>query len=281
LKIGVFIFSTAYAMPIDQLAKALEERGFESLFLPEHTHIPVCRRSPWPGGAELPLHYKSTLDPFVALATAAAVTEKLRVGTGICLVSQRDPIITSKEVATLDLVSGGRAEFGIGAGWNAEEMENHGTVFEDRFKLMVDRTKAMQAIWTEDEAGYQGDFVQFDQLWSWPKPVQKPHPPILLGGESKYTLRRVVDFCDGWFPRPRGFRDPKARMAEFRQIADDAGRDFSTLSTTLFGAEPDNDYLKTCEEAGVDRALFALPSEGRETLLPLLDDFAQFIRGSE
>ncbi len=280
MKIGVFFFSTAYAMPIDELARALEERGFESLFLPEHTHIPTCRRSPWAGGAELPLHYKSTLDPFIALATAAAVTKKLRVGTGICLVSQRDPIITAKEVATLDLVSGGRAEFGIGAGWNAEEMENHGTVFEDRFKLMVDRTKAMQAIWTEEEASYQGDFVQFDKLWSWPKPVQKPHPPILLGGETKYTLKRVVDFCDGWFPRPRGFQDPKERMAEFRQIADDAGRDFKTLSTTLFGAEPDGDYLKTCEEAGVDRALFPLPSESSETLLPLLDDFSQLIQGS-
>jgi probable F420-dependent oxidoreductase len=280
MKIGVFIFSTAYAMPIDELAVAMEERGFDSLFLPEHTHIPACRRSPWPGGPELPLHYKSTLDPFVALATAAAVTKTLRLGTGICLVSQRDPIITAKEVATLDLVSGGRAEFGIGAGWNAEEMENHGTVFEDRFRLMVDRVKAMKVIWSEEEASYQGDFVQFDKLWSWPKPLQKPNPPILLGGETKYTLRRVVDFCDGWFPRPRGFQDPKARMAEFRQVAEDAGRDFRTLSTTLFGAEANGDYLKTCEEAGVDRVLFPLPSEGREKVLPLLDDFAQFIRGS-
>ncbi|MDH3663711.1 MAG: LLM class F420-dependent oxidoreductase [Alphaproteobacteria bacterium] len=277
MKIGVYFFSTAYAMPIDELARALEERGFESLFLPEHTHIPTSRRSPWPGGPELPLHYKSTLDPFVALATAAAVTKKLRVGTGICLLTQRDPIVTAKEVATLDLVSGGRVEFGIGAGWNAEEMENHGTVFEDRFKVMVDRAKAMQAIWTADEAAYQGDFVQFDNIWSWPKPVQKPHPPILLGGETKYTLRRVVDFCDGWFPRPRGFQDPEARMAEFRRIADEAGRDFNTLSTTLFGAEPDADHLKNCEDAGVDRALFQLPSEGRDVVLPLLDDLARFV----
>jgi len=280
VKIGVFFFSTAYAMPIDEVARALEERGFESLFLPEHTHIPTCRRSPWPGGPDLPRHYSSTLDPFIALATAAAVTTTLRLGTGICLLTERDPIVTAKEVATLDLVSGGRFEFGIGAGWNAEEMENHGTVFEDRFKVMVDRAKAMKAIWTEDEASYQGPFVQFEPIWSWPKPVQRPHPPILLGGETKYTLKRVVDFCDGWFPRPRGFQDPKARMAEFREIAAEAGRDFSTLSTTLFGAEADESYLKTCEEAGVDRALFALPSEGREVVLPLLDDFARFIPAS-
>lgn len=279
MKIGVYFFSTAYAMPIDALARALEERGFESLFLPEHTHIPTSRRSPWPGGAELPREYSNTLDPFVALATAAAVTKKLRVGTGICLLTQRDPIVTAKEVATLDLVSGGRFEFGIGAGWNAEEMEHHGTAFETRFKVMVERAKAMKAIWTEDEASYQGDFVQIDPIWSWPKPLQKPHPPILLGGETKYTLRRVVDFCDGWFPRPRGFQDPKARMAEFRQIADKAGRDFSTLSTTLFGATPDSDYLRVCEEAGVDRALFQLPSEGHEVILPRLDDLARFMPG--
>lgn len=279
MKIGVYFFSTAYAMPIDQLARALEERGFESLFLPEHTHIPTSRRSPWPGGPKLPREYSSTLDPFVALATAAAVTKKLRIGTGICLLTERDPIVTAKEVATLDLVSGGRVEFGIGAGWNAEEMENHGTVFEDRFKIMVDRAKAMQAIWTQDEASYDGPFVKFDPIWCWPKPLQKPHPPILLGGETKHTLRRVVDFCDGWFPRPRGFQDPKARMAEFRQVANEAGRDFSTLSTTLFGAEPDGDHLKTCEEAGVDRALFQLPSDGKDVVLTLLDELVRFVPG--
>ncbi len=279
MKIGVYFFSTDYAMPIDELARALEDRGFDSLFLPEHTHIPASRRTPWPGGGDLPRHYWSTLDPFVALATAAAVTKNLRVGTGICLVPQRDPIVTAKEVATLDLVSNGRAEFGIGAGWNEEEMANHGTKLDDRFKVMVDRTKAMKAIWTEDEASYDGPFAQFEKIWSFPKPVQKPHPPILLGGETRHTLKRVVDFCDGWFPRPRGFSDPKARMEEFRKIADEAGRDFSTLSTTLFGAEPDDAFLGTCEEAGVDRALFQLPSEGRNVVLPLLDELAGFIPG--
>ena len=262
MKIGVCFFSTAYAMPIDALAQALEERGFDSIFLPEHTHIPTSRRSPWPGGAELPREYSNTLDPFVALATAAAATKRLRVGTGICLLSQRDPIVTAKAVATLDLLSGGRFELGIGAGWNAEEIENHGTAFEERFKVIVDRAKAMKTIWTQDEASHDGPFVKFDPIWCWPKPLQKPHPPILLGGETKYTLKRVVDFCDGWFPRPRGFQDPEARMAEFRQVAEEAGRDFSTLSATLFGAPPDIDYLKACEAAGVDRTLFQLPSEG-------------------
>ena len=276
MKTGVYFFSTAYAMPIDELARALEERGFSSLFLPEHTHIPTSRRSPWPGGAELPREYSNTLDPFVALATAAAVTKNLRVGNGICLLTQRDPIITAKAVATLDLVSGGRVDFAMGAGWNAEEMENHGTVFEERFKVLEDRAKAIKTIWTEDEASHDGPFVKFDPIWCWPKPVQNPHPPMLLGGETKYTLKRVVDFCDGWFPRPRGFQDPQARMAEFRQVADEAGRDFATLSTTVFGAPPDDDYLEACKQAGVDRVLFQLPSEGREVLLPKLDELTRF-----
>ena len=208
MKIGFYYFATDYSMPIVEVARALEERGFESLFVPEHTHIPVSRRTPWPGGAELPRPYSHTLDPFVGLAAAAAVTSSLRLGTGICLLTERDPIVTAKEVATLDLVSNGRFEFGIGAGWNVEEMENHGTAFETRFRVMVDRAKAMQAIWTQEEAAYDGEFTRFEPIWSWPKPVQKPHPPILLGGESKHTLRRVMEFCDGWFPRGRGFGGP-------------------------------------------------------------------------
>src|SRR5262245_15820494 len=183
---GVLMFPTAYAIPPNRLAAAAEARGFESLFFPEHTHIPASRRTPWPGGAELPREYSHTLDPFVGLAAAAAATRTLRLGTGICLLTERDPIVTAKEVATLDLISGGRFEFGIGAGWNVEEMANHGTAFDTRFRVMVDRAKAMQAIWTEDEAAYHGEFTSFEPIWSWPKPVQKPHPPILLGGETKY-----------------------------------------------------------------------------------------------
>ncbi|HCF73762.1 MAG TPA: LLM class F420-dependent oxidoreductase, partial [Gammaproteobacteria bacterium] len=177
MKIGVFIFSTEYSIRIVDLARALEERGFESLFVPEHTHIPLSRRTPFPGGEPLPREYSNTLDPFVDLTAAAVVTRTLRVGTGICLVSQRDPIVTAKAVASLDLISEGRFEFGIGAGWNQDELENHGTRYEDRFRVMVDRVKAMQAIWTGEEASYDGAFTHFEPTWSWPKPVQKPYPP--------------------------------------------------------------------------------------------------------
>jgi probable F420-dependent oxidoreductase len=278
MKIGFFFFGTDYAMSVVELARALEERGYESLFLPEHTHIPVSRRTPWPGGAELPRQYSHTLDPFVALAAAAAVTQNLRLGTGICLLTERDPIVTAKEVATLDLISGGRFEFGIGAGWNIEEMENHGTKFETRFRVMVDRAKAMQAIWTHDEASYKGEFTAFEPIWSWPKPVQKPHPPILLGGETKHTLRRVMEFCDGWFPRGRSFGDPQEEMRRLRSAAEEAGRDIKTVSTTLFGAEPDAGYLERCRAAGVDRALIGLPSEGRDKILPLIDEYSAFLK---
>jgi probable F420-dependent oxidoreductase len=277
MKIGFYYFATHYAMPVAEVARALEERGFESLFLPEHTHIPISRRTPWPGGAELPRQYAHTLDPFVALAVAAAVTSRLRIGTGICLLTQRDPIVTAKEVATLDLVSNGRVEFGIGAGWNAEEMANHGTAFETRFRVMVDRAKAMRAIWTEEEAAYEGEFTRFEPIWQWPKPVQKPHPPILLGGESRHTMRRVMEFCDGWFPRGRAFGDPAAEMAKLRRFADEAGRAIGTVSTTLFGATPEAAYLDRCRAAGVDRALLSLPSDERDKVLPMIDQYASFL----
>ena len=243
-----------------------------------HTHIPTSRRSPWPGGGELPKEYSHTLDPLVGLAAAAAATEKLRLGTGIVLLTERDPIVTAKAVATLDLVSNGRVDFGIGAGWNAEEMENHGTAFDTRFRVMVDRCKAMQAIWTQEEAAYEGEFTRFEPIWSWPKPVQKPHPPVLLGGETRHTLRRIMDFCDGWIPRGRNFADPQAQMGRLKRYADEAGRDMSTISTTLFGANPDAAYLETCEAAGVDTALLALPSEGRDKILPMLDEYAGLIK---
>jgi len=278
MKIGVYMFSTDYSIGIVELARALEERGYASLFVPEHTHIPTCRRTPWPGGAELPREYSHTLDPFVGLAAAAAATEKLRLGTGIVLLTERDPIVTAKEVATLDLVSNGRVDFGIGAGWNAEEMENHGTVFDTRFRVMVDRAKAMKTIWTEDEAGYKGEFTEFEPIWSWPKPVQKPHPPILLGGETRHTLRRIMDFCDGWIPRGRNFADPQAQMSRLARYAEEAGRSVATVSTTLFGAKADAQYLDSCEAAGVDCALLQLPSEGRDTILPMLDKLSKLVR---
>ena len=278
MKIGAYMFVTDYSIGIVDLAVAMEERGFGSLFVPEHTHIPASRLSPWPGGAELPKEYSHTLDPFVGLAAAATATKTLRLGTGIVLLTERDPIVTAKCVASLDLVSDGRFDFGIGAGWNAEEMENHGTAFDTRFRVMVDRAKAMQAIWTQDEATYEGEFTKFERIWSWPKPVQKPHPPILLGGETRHTLRRIMDFCDGWIPRGRNFDDPEAQMARFARYAEEAGRDVSTLQTHLFGAPANADFLERCAAAGVDSALLTLPSEGRDKILPLLDEYASLIK---
>ena len=199
--VGVFHFPTDYGIDVGELARELEAREFDSLFVCEHTHIPVSRRTPFPGGGELPKRYSHTHDPFVALAFAAAATRTLRLGTGIALVPQRDPIVTAKSVASLDRTLPGRFVFGIGGGWNAEEMENHGTHYESRFKILRERVLAMQALWTQDKAEFHGEFVAFDPVWLYPKPKQKPYPPILLGGESDHTLRRVVEFGNGWFPR--------------------------------------------------------------------------------
>ena len=281
MEIGVFIFPTEYAIRIDDLARALEARGFESLFVTEHTHIPASRRTPFPSGGELPREYAHTLDPFVGLAAAAAVTTRLRLGTGICLVTEHDPIVTAKAVASLDLLSGGRVLFGIGAGWNAEEMEHHGTAYPTRFRVMRERVLAMKELWTKDEPEFHGEFVSFERVWAYPKPAQKPHPPVLLGGESEHTLRRVVEFCDGWFPRGRGSADAGPVLGALRQLgalAARAGRDVRTISTTVFGARPDADVLARYREAGVTRALLRLPSEGRERILPLLDQYATLIR---
>jgi len=239
----------------------------------------ASRRSPWAGGPTLPREYWHTLDPFVALATAAAVTTRLKVGTGICLIIERDPITTAKEVASLDFVSGGRTLFGIGGGWNAEEMENHGTDFKSRFRLLRERVLAMKEIWTKEEAAFHGEFVNFDPIWSHPKPVQKPHPPVLLGGESGHTLQRVVDFCDGWFPRGRAGDDTILRgLADLRARAARRGRDMKTLSVSVFGAKPDPAVLERYAAAGVTRVLFGLPSAGRDTVLPLLDQYARLVR---
>ena len=277
MHIGITQFSTGYTIRIDELAREAEERGFESLFVPEHTHIPTSRKSPWPGGSELPKEYKHTIDPFVGLAYAAASTTKLRIGTAIALLTERDPIVLAKECATLDLLSGGRFELGIGAGWNAEEMENHGTVFKDRFKVMCDRAKAIKTMWREEEPRYHGPFVDFDPIWSYPKPVQKPNPPVLLGGETRYSLERVVDFCEGWMPRTRAFKDPGAEMARLKEFADRAGRDAGDIQTTVFGAAGDREALDSYREAGVFRTLITIPPKGRDDVLALLDKHAKLL----
>ena len=200
MKFGITMFPADFAMDPVALGRAVEERGFESLWFPEHTHIPTSRKSPWPGGPELPREYYHTHDPFVALGAVAATTTNLKLGTGICLVVERDPITTAKEVASLDFLSNGRFLFGIGGGWNLEEMENHGTDPDKRWKLMRERVLAMKEIWAKDEAEFHGKLVDFDPIWSWPKPVQKPHPPIYVGGGGPHTFQRVVEYGDAWLP---------------------------------------------------------------------------------
>ncbi len=277
MELGVFIFATDYSIKIDELARALEDRGYASLFLPEHTHIPVSRKSPWPGGGDLPKEYAHTHDPFVALSFAAAATTKLKLGTGISLLPQRDPIVTAKVVASLDMLSNGRLVLGIGGGWNVDEMENHGAKYETRFKQMRECVLAMKALWTEEEASFHGEFYNFDPAWSYPKPLQKPYPPIILGGETKYTLRRVAEYCDGWLPRATPDFDPAESMARLREAADEAGRDMSELSVTVFRAPADAQQLESYAQAGIASGLLQLPSADRDTVLRLLDEYAPLL----
>ncbi len=272
MKFGVAIFPTDYSIAPHQVAKEAEDRGFESIFFPEHTHIPASRKTPWPGGAELPLEYSHSLDLFVGLGAAAAATEKIMLGTGICLVIERDPIVLANEVATLDHISNGRVLFGVGGGWNREEMENHGTSFEKRWFVLRDRIEAMKAIWTEDEASYHGDFVDFDRIWSWPKPIQKPHPPIFVGGNGARTLERVVRYGDEWMPLPRGDVDMSPRIQELQELAAKAGR--APIPVSIFFAPPDADKLRVLDSNGVGRSIFILPSAEADVVLPKLDELA-------
>ena len=267
MKFGAFMFPTDYAINAAELAKALEDRGFESMFLPEHTHIPASRITPWPGGADLPKEYSHTLDPFVALGAAAAVTTKLKLATGICLVVERDPITLAKEVASLDHISGGRVLFGIGGGWNKEEMENHGTEYGTRWSLMKERVEAMKEIWTKDEAEYHGKFVDFDPIWSWPKPVQTPHPPVIVGGDGARTLQRVVRYGDEWMPILRRDTDHfRGRIAELNELAAQAGR--APIPVGLFGAPGDPAALGALQETVDDRP----PAEQRLRIVGRSDE---------
>src|SRR5262247_535531 len=224
MKLGVLMFATDYAIRPNELAWACEERGFESVWFPEHTHIPASRRSPWPVGGELPRDYWHTHDLFVALMAAAAATKTIKLGSGICLVIERDPILMAKEVASVDQLSNGRLLFGIGGGWNAEEMEHHGTPFKKRWKVLRERIEAMKEIWANEAAEYHGEFVNFDPIWSHPKPVQKPHPPIVLGTLSAKGLNRVVNYCDGWIPVGGTVKDLPATIRELHGLAQQAGR---------------------------------------------------------
>ena len=276
MKYGIAMFPTDYAIQTDELAREMEARGFESIWLPEHTHIPASRKSPWPGGPNLPREYWHTLDPFVALGAAAAVTKTLKLGTGICLVIERDPITLAKEVASLDHISRGRVLFGIGGGWNAEEMEHHGTSFAERWKILRERIGAMKEIWTQDEAEFHGKYVNFDKLWSYPKPVQKPYPPILMGGAGPHARQRAADFDGHWIPiGGRAYSEPMAEsMADFRARAEKAGRDPATLTVSMFGVAPDEAKLSSLRDEGVTRAVFFVPSATGDVVLPLLDQYA-------
>ncbi len=259
MKFGLSIFPTAETMQPAALGRLAEEHGFESLWFPEHTHIPVSRVTPYPAGGDLPDEYSRIYDPFIALTAAAAATERLLVGTGICLIVERDPITTAKEVATIDRVSDGRFVFGVGAGWNREEMANHGTEPRTRFELMRERLEAMVEIWANEEASYHGRHVDFDPIWSWPKPVQRPHPPILVGGNSDGALDRVVDLADGWIPNPETrLSELSGRIGELQNRAATAGRD--RIPVTFYAVKPEADALRRYSDAGVDRAVFYLPS---------------------
>ena len=270
MDLGLFVVATENSMPIDQLAIAAEERGFESLWIPEHTHIPLD--SAYPGGVPIPEDYAHTLDPFIALAIAASVTSTIRLGTGICLVIERDTISTAKEVSTLDLVSGGRFEFGIGAGWNQKEMENHGTNYQSRFAKMKDQILAMREIWSKDEAEYQGEFIKFGPMWAWPKPVQDTLP-VLLGGESIHTLKRIVDYCDGWLPRARDPENLLKGMETLKNLADEAGRN---IPVSIFAAPPK--WLTRFKEAGAKRSIMILPAEDIQATLNRMDQYAELIQ---
>ncbi len=259
MKFGVAIFPTRKVQPPGELARMAEERGFDCLLFPEHTHIPAARETPFPGGEDLPPYYTETFDPFVACTAAAAATERLLIGTGICLVIERDPIITAKEVASVDVLSGGRFLFGVGAGWNVEEMRNHGTDASRRFGLMRERIEAMKAIWTEDEASYSGKYVEFERIWCWPKPEQKPHPPILVGGNGPQVLDRVLAFGDEWMPNRMSIEDLAARIAELGVRASDMGRD--RIPATMVGFAPDPAGFEQLANAGVARVVFWLPQE--------------------
>jgi probable F420-dependent oxidoreductase len=280
MELGASIFFTEYSISPTELAVALEERGFDSLWVAEHSHIPVSRRFSRPGtSGELERQYYDVMDPFVTLTAAAVVTKRLKLATGICLVIQRDTIQTAKLVASLDQISGGRFIFGIGGGWNAEEMENHGTVYATRFKKMGEQIEAMKAIWTKDTPEYHGEIIDFPPMQIWPKPVQKPHPPIIIGGAFRYAVRRAIRYGDGLIPQAAdaGSGEPEEYMPRFRRMAEEAGHDPRSLPVTLGGAPQDPDRLKRYRDLGIARVNFRLPPAKADEILPVLDRCAKLM----
>ena len=280
MEFGICMFATDYSMQPADLAIAVEERGFDALFVPDHTHMPASRDSAFRMGGEPPPDYSHNLDMFLVLTAAAAVTKRIRLGTGICLVVERDPIVTAKEVASLDHISGGRVDFGIGGGWNREEAENHGTPWNRRWKLVRERIEAMKAIWTQEEASYDGEFVKFDRIWSWPKPVQKPHPPIFVGGDAEGTFNRVLRYGDGWIPMlaeaGSEFDLKEDRMAELARLARADGR--PPFPITTFGTPRDPKAIERLAQAGTTRCIFGVKAAPADDVLPRLDKIARLVK---
>jgi probable F420-dependent oxidoreductase len=276
MKFGVAMFPADFAMNIVDLGRAAEERGFESLFVPEHTHIPADRETPFPSGGEIPPEYSHTLDPFVALAAVSSVTSRIKLGTGICLVIERDPILLAKEVASVDQLSGGRLLFGVGAGWLREEIANHGVDPRARWRVFGERMQAMQTIWSSDAATFHGRHVNFDRIWSWPKPLQKPRPPVLLGGDYGAAIERVIEFGDEWMPHPDRGGVLSERIAEFWQRTEAAGR--GRLPVTVYGAPIDASIVDDYGAAGVTRCVFRIPAAPPEVVMPALDRAAEVMR---
>ena len=280
MQIGAAMFFTDYSMSSVELAQALEARGFESIWAPEHSHIPLTRKTPFAGGGELPKQYYDVMDPFVTLAAAAAATKTIKLGTGVCLVIQRDTIQTAKLVASIDQVSGGRFLFGIGGGWNQDEMEDHGAVYATRFKKMREQIEAMKVIWSETKPEYHGEIVDFPPMMTWPKPVQTPHPPVIVGGMFPHAARRALRYADGWIPHSRRphYEDVTDFLPQFRQMAAEAGRKLEDVPVTVWGVQPDYDRLRRYEEQGVSRGVVQLAPEPADKTLPLLDRWAELIR---
>jgi probable F420-dependent oxidoreductase len=278
MDIGVLIFPTDYSMRPDHLAREAEDRGFESLWVTEHTHIPTSRLSPWPGGPHLPEEYRHTLDPFVALTTAAAATERLKLATGICLVAQHDPIVLAKTIASLDLVSNGRVVFGIGVGWNQEEMEDHGVDPTKRRAVAREKVLAMRALWTEEEASFEGQYVRFPPAWAWPKPVRVGGPPVVLGGAGgPVTFRHVAEYCDGWMPIHGRGANIVERLPLLREAWEGAGRASSDLQLGVFGCPPKTEVIERYREAGFSRCVIGLPAASADVVLPVLDAGAELL----
>jgi probable F420-dependent oxidoreductase len=280
LAFGASMFFTDYSMAPGELGLALEQRGFESVWAPEHSHIPLSRKTPPAAGGELGKKYYDTMDPFVTLTVAAMATKTLKVGTGVCLVAQRDPIQTAKLVASIDQVSGGRFLFGIGNGWNQDEMEDHGTVYATRHKLARERVEAMKAIWTQTKPEYHGEFVNFDPMMAWPKPVQKPHPPVIVGGAFPYSARRAIRYGDGWIPQAsRGsYTEIGDMIPEFRKMAAAAGRDPKSIEITVWFPKREAELMKRYQDLGVKRVVFNLESEKADTILPVVDGWEAVMR---